>query len=94
MAKNKPLCWIVQREADGAFLCRDGLWRRHLAGIEDFRTFRRDTNAIKFGLNYQDGTAFALYPEDSIDVTGHITRRADHFANVSSIIQRKRKATI
>ena len=89
MIKTKPLCWIVQRDADGAFLCRDGLWRRHLAAIEDFRTFRRDTNAIKFGLHYEDGTAFALYDTDAIHVTGHITRNADHFANVSSIIHKR-----
>jgi hypothetical protein len=91
MVKKQPECWIVQRESDGAFLCIDGLWRRHLAGIEDFRTFRRDVNAIKYGLKFQDGTAFALYPEDSIDVCGVITRRADHFANVSSLKIKGRK---
>jgi hypothetical protein len=87
--KTKPRFWIVQRESDHAFLCRDGLWRRHLAGIEEFRTFKRDTNAIKFGLKYQAGTAYALYDTDALDVTGQITRNADRFANVSSIIHKR-----
>lgn len=89
--KNKPLFWIVQRESDGAFLCRDGLWRRHLAGIEDFKTYRTDWRAIHYGLQYQDGTAFALYPEDSIDRDGVIKRRADHFSNVSSFDNKGRR---
>lgn len=87
--KRKPLFWIVQRDSDSRFLCRDGLWRSQLAGIEDFRTFKRDVNAIKFGLKYADGTAYALYPEDRIDINGRITRKADHFANVSSIVSRR-----
>ena len=88
MSKRKPACWIVKRESDGAFLCRDRKWRRHLAGIEDFKTFKSDWRAIKFGLNYSDGTAYALYPEDWIDVEGNITRKADHYANVSSLVVR------
>jgi|GEM_PF-2039222 len=89
MSKRTPVCWIVKRESDGAFLCRDRFWRRHLASIEDFKTFKSDWRAIKFGLNYADGTAFALYCEDSIDVDGVITRKADHFSNVSSIVQKR-----
>lgn len=89
MSKRKPACWIVKRESDGAFLCRDRKWRRHLAGIEDFKTFKSDWRAIKFGLKYADGTAFALYPEDWIDVEGNITRKADHYANVSSLVVRR-----
>jgi len=89
MSKRKPACWIVKRESDGAFLCRGRKWRRHLAGIEDFKTFKSDWRAIKFGLKYADGTAFALYPEDWIDVEGNITRKADHYANVSSLVVRR-----
>ena len=86
--KNKPAFWIVQRESDSAFLCRDGCWRHFVTGVEDFKTYRTDWRAIHYGLKYQDGTAFALYPEDFIGRDGNITRHADHFANVSSIQHR------
>ena len=90
--KSKPLFWIVKREFDGAFLCRDNHWRICVAGIQDFATFKRDINAIKFGLKFKDGTAFALYENDYLDRDGKITRNADHFANVSSIVHKKRAA--
>lgn len=72
--KRKPLCWIVQRESDSRFLCRDGLWRRHVADYRSFKTFRLDVNAIKFGLKYDNGTAFAVYEGDEIDRDGRIIR--------------------
>ncbi len=74
MSKTKPIGWIVKRDLDGAYLGRNGKWYRMFSHYGDFRQFKRPGNALKFGLKYEQGTAYALYSGDTIDVVGNITR--------------------
>lgn len=74
ITSRKPVCWIVKRESDSAMLGTNGKWYLAVSGIEHIKTYRTDTNAIKYGLKYQPGTAFALYEGDTIERNGLIER--------------------
>lgn len=64
--------WFVRRALDGAMLGKNGKWYTMFADTGDFKWFKRAENAIKFGLKYEDGTAYAVHPGETIDVVGSI----------------------
>jgi hypothetical protein len=73
---KKQRRWFVRRKSDNRILCIDGLWRNNAGSVYCIKFYKRDSNAIKFGLNYNDGTAFAVYDGDVLDCTGCINNRA------------------
>ena len=79
--QGEKTAWIVQRDLDGAFRCDDKYGWQTKTNPENFIFYRTVHNAIKFGLRGAmrrspgyDGTAYAIFPGDSVDCNGTITR--------------------
>lgn len=71
MSVRKPK-WFVRRPSDGAMLGRNGKWYTMFACTSDFKWYSSSNRAHKYGLKNQPGTAFAVYPDETIDVVGNI----------------------
>jgi hypothetical protein len=64
--------WFVRRKSDNTILCIDGIWRNNAGYVENIKFFKREWNAKKYGLKNENGTAFAIYPGDTLDCLGCI----------------------
>jgi len=82
--KRKPIGWIVKRRIDNRMLCCDGMWRRNVAGAENWKLYKTDWRAIKFGLKYEDGTAYAIHEGDTLTRDGSIERANGYVLNANA----------
>ena len=73
VTKSWPV-WFVRRASDNRILCTDGLWRLNAGCIESIKFYSSDGRALKYGLRGSDGTAYAVYPNDTIDCMGAVVR--------------------
>jgi len=91
--------WFVRRPSDNAMLGRNGKWYTMFAGVEDIKFYSSSGRAHKYGLENKPGTAFAVYPDDVVDVVGNIhtpngTCKPTYFGQQSSPTITAIKATI
>lgn len=71
---SRGAIWLVRRATDSRFLCVDGSWRHCVAGVDRIKFYASSGRAHRYGLRGRDGSAIAVYPNDSINRNGHIER--------------------
>ena len=75
----KRAVWFVRRGSDNRILGVDGKWYDWCGYIERIKFYTSSGRALKYGLRGRiDGTAFAVYNNDSIDCNGCINGKATY----------------
>ena len=71
----KPAFWIIRSNRFASVLANNGRFY-NLTCIENIKRYKREHNATAklLRLHPDDFTAFALYPGDTLDCCGRITR--------------------
>jgi hypothetical protein len=57
-------------------LLANGKWSEGAAGIENIKWYSSAIRAVKYGLENQDGTAYAVYEDQEVDCWGRVMCRA------------------
>ena len=68
--------WLVRRDVDGRWLCRDGQWRKSVAGVENFKLFRSIgwVNRAMRRLGVDHWEARAVYAGECLDRDGNVSK--------------------
>ena len=68
--------WFVSRKLIGGFLCCDGKWREFttFGSRSEIKFYSSEKNAYKYGLRNKEGTAYSVYPDETVDALGRVYR--------------------
>ena len=82
----QPGKWLVHRESDNRLLCVDGKWRGIVSHPRRIKLYTHLGRARRYGLKGGLGTCVCVYPGDTLDVCGNVSRgKRGHSAPVSQV---------